>query len=388
MDKQQAGKRSIWSAFGDDDGEDMPTLPENGDDSILGVMGFVPARSSDAASEKVQAAELDGLLDRLQDGLRVPKGLRTKRAAASSKSPADDAVSIDGFIARRLGRAWTYYRVGSTVPAFEARRAEIRMASLDDDAIVAAMLVARTKWGSFRPSGPPQFLARCEALARQHGISMQGDVVGPVPRRCAPEAQPAQPPSDAGSPGRAVRRDDDADASQRPVAVPDGNRERMYFRDLLVDAGVNLRSIGLTWTGDRDAELSGGLDAKARSDALALAARAGLDTLRVDGSEIRVVEASAARDVLREACSEVESSGDRNEGLGGAVRVLGYALGRYGHALGVTEWDDAQALVPPTLPRDPEIETALRGGWTTALGDAGVIDDSASKHSSASPGPK
>lgn len=332
-----------------------------------------PAGAPSASAEEIQVTaeqqrEADATVAAHLEKLR-------KASLWPSRKRTDETAAPEGFIAvpSPLNKHILYFHVNATSrlsPAFEDRGRRVVVVEHSQEAILGAMRAAAAKWGAFRANGDAQFMQMCADLASKHGIRLTNVELQPAKPQQAAQApaqaavNPTAPPSAPKRPGEPA----EASGGVRPLpsAAPSGatsarsERTQTFLRDLMIDAGFNLAQVPVTWTTDRTITV-GNLSISDLDRVVELCRRAGVDSLEHNGVKVDIATASAGRAVLQDVARRAMAP----EAPSSAVRVCGYALGRYLNELS-TPWEEqAGVVLPPGL---LELMTS-RDDFKTAFAD-------------------
>ncbi|MEO7326526.1 MAG: LPD7 domain-containing protein [Dokdonella sp.] len=329
--------------------------------------GVPSAQADEIQATAQQQREVDATVAAHLEKLR-------KASLWPSRKRADEAAAPEGFIGvpAPLSKHILYFHVNAASrlsPAFEDRGRRVVVVENSQEAILGAMRAAAAKWGAFRANGDAQFMQTCAELASKHGIRLtnvelqpaKAQQGGQAPAQVAasPTALPIRP-KQSGEPLEALGGERPV-PSAAPVGIPaQSARTRTFLRDLMIDAGFNLAQIPVTWTSDR-AITVGDLSTVDLDRIVELCRRAGVDSLEHSGASVDIAAASAGRAVLQDVARRAMAP----EAPASAVRVCGYALGRYLNELS-TPWEEqAGVLLPSGL---LELVTS-RDDYKTAFSD-------------------
>lgn len=94
-----------------------------------------------------------------------------------------DRIAPTGFVAVPVGASVQYWRddLRGSAPAFVERGDRIWINDSADDAVRAALIVARTRYGTVAAYGDPAFVAQARRLGRELGIEVQEGAATTVP---------------------------------------------------------------------------------------------------------------------------------------------------------------------------------------------------------------
>jgi hypothetical protein len=108
--------------------------------------------------------------------------------------PADtNVLYIRAYWARKEENETRYLRAGSHELAFIDRGHQIRVANLDDETLLAALTIAKRKWGGVVLTGTDDFKRRCVTLAVKHGIEIHNPELQPMIQAERDKLIPATP---------------------------------------------------------------------------------------------------------------------------------------------------------------------------------------------------
>jgi hypothetical protein len=151
--------------------------------------------------------------------------------------PADvKPLYIKGYWVRQMENETRYLRAGSHELAFVDQGNKIKVANLDDETLLAALTIAKRKWGGAVLTGTEDYKRRCVALAVKHGVEIHNPELQPMIQRerekliSAPVIETAPTPQPNHRPGPKTMSEkweikEDREQRRREMAAPNASQK-------------------------------------------------------------------------------------------------------------------------------------------------------------------